>query len=85
MRGSKPGERRGGRQKGTPNKLPSDVKAMILTALNNKGGVEYLEKQADSNPTAFMTLVGKLVTVQVAGTGENGAHIVEIRRSVVDP
>lgn len=28
-RGSKPGERRGGRQKGTPNKSTADVKALI--------------------------------------------------------
>lgn len=28
-RGSKPGERRGGRQKGTPNKATADVKALI--------------------------------------------------------
>ena len=28
-RGSKPGERRGGRQKGTPNKASADVKALI--------------------------------------------------------
>ena len=28
MRGSKPGERRGGRQKGTPNKVTADIKAL---------------------------------------------------------
>lgn len=41
-KGSKPGERRGGRTKGTPNKLTSDVKAMILEALDKAGGVNYL-------------------------------------------
>lgn len=30
-RGSKPGERRGGRQKGTPNKLTRDVREAIAT------------------------------------------------------
>jgi hypothetical protein len=28
MAGSKPGERRGGRQKGTPNKATADIKAL---------------------------------------------------------
>lgn len=50
MRGSKPGERRGGRQKGTPNKIPSDLKVMILGALDKAGGVEYLAAQAIENP-----------------------------------
>ena len=30
----------GGRKKGTPNKVTADLKAMILGALNNKGGIE---------------------------------------------
>jgi hypothetical protein len=42
---------------------------MILEALNNKGGVDYLERQADSNPTAFLTLVGKVLPLQVTGEG----------------
>lgn len=31
-----------GRPKGVPNKLTSDVKAMILAALDKAGGAEYL-------------------------------------------
>jgi hypothetical protein len=56
-----------GRRKGTPNKLNADVKAMILAALAAKGGQKYLEKQADENPTAFLTLVGKIIPLQVTG------------------
>jgi hypothetical protein len=64
-RGSKPGERRGGRQKGTPNKVTGQLKDMILGALENAGGVKYLETQANENPAAFMTLVGKVLPLQV--------------------
>jgi hypothetical protein len=39
MRGSKPGERRGGRRKGTPNKIPKVLREMILEALDGVGGV----------------------------------------------
>lgn len=54
-----------GRPKGIPNKVTAAVKDMILQALHNKGGVEYLEKQADENPTAFLTLVGKVLPLDV--------------------
>jgi hypothetical protein len=60
-----------GRQKGTPNKLTADVKAMVLSALDKAGGVDYLLAQAKDNPTAFLTLVGKVLPLTVAGDKEN--------------
>lgn len=77
-RGAKPGERRGGRQKGTPNKLTTEVKEMILQALNEAGGVSYLVRQADNNPGPFMTLVGKVLPLQVSGSGTEGEHVYKI-------
>jgi hypothetical protein len=35
------------------------VKDMVLAALNEVGGVEYLKRQAEKNPVAFMALLGK--------------------------
>jgi len=67
------GQKTGGRVKGTPNKTTGEVKAMVLQALANKGGVKYLERQAEENPTAFMTLVGKVMPTQV--TGEDGGPV----------
>jgi len=61
----------GGRQKGTPNKLSGDVKAMVLAALDEKGGTAYLVEQAASNPTAFLTLLGKVLPLTIAGDKEN--------------
>ena len=58
----------GGSRKGIPNKVNSDVKAMILAALDKAGGADYLLSQSESNPTAFMTLVGKVLPLNVAGT-----------------
>ena len=34
---------------------------MILQALDEAGGVDYLKEQAEKNPAAFLTLVGKIV------------------------
>src|SRR5262249_57884497 len=47
--------------------------SMILAALAAKGGQKCLEKQADENPTAFLTLVGKIIPLQV--TGNDGGPI----------
>lgn len=54
-----------GRPKGSVNKLSGDVKAMILTALDDVGGKDYLVKQSMENPTAFMTLIGKVLPTNV--------------------
>lgn len=66
----------GGRQKGTTNKLTADVKAMVLEALDKAGGVSYLLTQAQSNPNAFLTLVGKVLPMTVAGDPSAPLHAV---------
>ena len=38
---------------------------MILGALDEAGGQAYLAQQARQNPTAFMTLLGKVLPQQV--------------------
>jgi hypothetical protein len=60
-----------GRPKGLKNKVTRDVKEMILGALAAKGGQEWLEAQMDSNPTAFMTLLGKVLPTQIQGDADN--------------
>lgn len=62
-----------GRQKGVQNKMTAEVKQMILDALEQAGGVQYLAEKAESHPQAFMTLVGKVLPLQV--TGENGGPV----------
>jgi hypothetical protein len=69
--GSKPGERRGGRQKGTPNKLTRDVKEAILGAAEEIGGPEgmkgYFKQLAVLNSSAFAALVGKILPSTIQG------------------
>lgn len=62
-----------GRKKGVPNKVTREVKAMILEALDGAGGVEYLTERAKDPRTAsaFLTLVGKVLPLQVTG-GDGG-------------
>lgn len=67
----------GGSRKGVPNKVTTDLKDMILGALDAAGGVAYLTERAADPKTAsaFLTLVGKTLPMTVKGPGEGGAHV----------
>lgn len=65
----------GGRKKGTPNKQTAAVKDMVLAALDGVGGIAYLKRQAEENPTAFMTLVGKVIPTQVNHADNEGEKL----------
>ena len=43
------------------------LKDMILGALSDAGGQAYLARQAEENPGPFLTLVGKVLPLTVAG------------------
>lgn len=66
-----------GRPKGVPNKLTASVKEAIEAAFHGVGGAEYLMRQAEENPQAFMTLLGKIIPAQVQAefTGKNGGPV----------
>jgi hypothetical protein len=66
-----------GRPKGVPNKNTTLLKDMILQALSDAGGPDYLKKQANKNPTAFLTLVGKVLPMQLQGDAENPLTFVD--------
>jgi hypothetical protein len=68
---------KGGRPKGVPNKLTTEVKTLIQKAAHKAGGkggaLAYLTKQAKENPKAFLALYGKTLPremsleLQIAG------------------
>jgi len=64
----------GGSRKGKPNKITAELKDMILKALDQAGGVKYLAKQAEDSPAAFMSLLGKVLPLQV--TGKDGKDLI---------
>ncbi len=59
-----------GRPKGVPNKVTTQIKEMIVRALDKVGGEDYLVVQAHQNPTAFLALVAKVMPMQVVGEGD---------------
>ena len=78
-RGTRPPAAGKGRPKGARNKLTADVKEMILAALDAAGGIKYLTRQAETNPTAFMTLLGKVLPMQAGGDGGNPITVQIVR------
>lgn len=76
-----------GRIAGQQTRYPTELKEMILEALDRaggkgeygeKGGVVYLRNQAIDNPVAFMTLLGKVLPLTIQGTGKNGQFLITV-------
>ena len=69
-----------GRPKGSPNKTTALLKDAILKAaqiagnkVGEEGMVSYLAVQAEENPGPFMSLLGKVLPMQI--TGDEGGAI----------
>ena len=62
-----------GKPKGATNKTTKELKEMILKALDQSGGVEYLVERANDPKTAsaFLTLIGKVLPMTVQGDPDN--------------
>lgn len=63
-----------GRPKGTPNRTTALLKDAILQAATRAGDGDlaaYLEQQARENPAPFMSLLGKVLPLQVGGDPDN--------------
>lgn len=75
----------GGSRKGVPNRATANIKSMIENALDDAGGVEYLRRQAEENPGAFMSLIGKILPKDVNTTISGGLSIKKIEVEIVNP
>jgi len=76
-----------GRPKGVPNKQTALLKDAILMAATEAGGPEgivgYLKQQASDNPQSFLPLLGKVLPLQLVGSGNDGEHIIAQRIELV--
>jgi hypothetical protein len=84
------GKREGaGRKPGVPNRTTALLKDAILKAAEQAGGdnglVGYLENQATLNPGPFMSLLGKVLPMQVAGPDDEHGRPTAIEFRVVRP
>jgi hypothetical protein len=87
--GSSPGERRGGRQKGTPNKTTQLAREAIAYAAERLGGAKRLAawaKEDKANEYAFWTKIyPRLLPVQLTGEDGEPIKVERIERIIVDP
>lgn len=71
----KGGKRQGaGRKPGIPNKITTELKEAILQAADeahNDGVVGYLKQVAQTNSSAFVALLGKVLPLTIAGDKDN--------------
>ena len=59
---------------------------MILGALDAAGGQDYLKARAKDNPTAFLTLVGKVLPMTVQGDAKHPLGLeVRVIQNVAPP
>lgn len=65
----------GGRPKGSSNAKSMMLKQMILNALDKAGGEDYLKRQAEKNPNAFLALIGKTLPLDMRHSGGDGKNI----------
>ena len=55
----------GGRTKGTPNKLNAEIRAMVLEALSELGGVDYLVEVGRKKPEVLCGLIARLIPSEI--------------------
>lgn len=67
-----------GRPKGSLDKGNALIREMIVEALHGVGGVAYLQEKAESHPQAFLSLIGKVMPVQVEGGDKPIQHSVKV-------
>jgi hypothetical protein len=70
--GGRPGA---GRKQGVPNKLTAEMKATIVAAFVEAGGIDYLVKVAKTDPPTFCALLGKILPTRVILTGSSPVQV----------
>lgn len=76
-----------GRPKGMPNKTTALLKDAILKAATDAGNGDmaaYLTQQAIDNPGPFLSLLGKVLPMQVTGIDGGALEVSVITRRIVD-
>lgn len=70
--GKRPGA---GRPKGSLDKGNAAIRELIVQSLNGLGGVEYLQRVAETHPAAYLALIGKTMPLQVQGDAANPIQV----------
>lgn len=68
-----------GRPKGSTNKVTKTIREAIEASFEKVGGAEYLARMAEDQPSAYMTLLGKVLPahMNIKANGNGFKLIVE--------
>lgn len=72
-----------GRKKGVTNGDTAKLRELILGALDQAGGQDYLYQQAFDEPKAFLQLIGKVIPKEVENRISGDLAISTITRKIV--
>ena len=75
-------QKTGGRKKGTPNKTTKAIKDMLQGALDEVGGQEYFVNLATTNPTAFVSLIAKLLPAEINASIDANVSLKDLPTSI---
>lgn len=78
--GARPGA---GRPKGSLDKGNAAIRELIVKALDELGGAQYLVQTAQSHPAAFLSLLGKVMPLQLEGSDGGPIKFQRIERVIV--
>jgi len=68
-----------GRKPGSKNKDTETIRIAVMRSFDHIGGWEYLAEMARTQPTAYMTLLGKILPHELATSGGALKHEVLLR------
>jgi hypothetical protein len=74
-----------GRPKGSANKNTLIIRDAVLDAFLELGGVEWLIEQANKNPTAFISLLAKILPSNIQATIDTVAPLTQLQLIPVSP
>lgn len=89
---NKEGAKIGGRPKGVPNKITTELKQLVLRAMElagdkdggDEGALKYLVSRAKKNPVAYLALISKLIPSKVEAevnvTGQLAMRLEQARK-----
>jgi hypothetical protein len=73
-----------GRPKGTPNKVPSDLRDIIMQAFDRLGGIDAMVKWGTKNPDSFYSNVLMRILPKEVHSRLDGNHSVSIGETIRD-
>ena len=68
----------GGRKKGTPNHITTDLKQAIINALDRLGGEEWFIRLGKRDAKSFANLIGRCIPTKLVGPDDGAIKVLHM-------